>query len=420
MRHSKFGEKFSKNSGILELMEDLDQALNTDEDFLMLGGGNPGQIDAVNQILNKSLYRILNKPGLLANVLGNYDNPKGESKFIDALVALLNESYSWNIQSENIALTNGSQNAFFSLFNVLAGEFQDGSCKKILLPLNPEYIGYTDTAILESIFCSQIPDIEYLKNNSFRYKIPFSRLDIHDDISAMCLSRPTNPTGKMASDLEMQNLSKLARQKNIPLIVDNAYGLPFPGIVFSEASPSWDENTILSMSLSKFGLPGARTGIVIADPEIIKIITRMNAIHSLACGSIGPAIALDLIEHNQLIETCNSIIQPHYQQKSQKAIHCLHEQMQINKVDYLLHKNEGSFFLWLWLTNLGCTTKELYQDLKQNGVIIVPGEYYFPGLESKNWDHKHECIRISFSQDIEVVQKGLKIIAQRAAKYTKN
>ena len=56
----------------------------------------------------------------------------------------------------------------------------------------------------------------------------------------------------------------------IPLIIDGAYGLPFPNILFSEARPHWNENTILVLSLSKLGLPGVRTGIVVAREEIVR------------------------------------------------------------------------------------------------------------------------------------------------------
>ena len=44
---SKFGEKFSGQSGIVELMDDLGTALNENPDMLFMGGGNPGRIPEV-------------------------------------------------------------------------------------------------------------------------------------------------------------------------------------------------------------------------------------------------------------------------------------------------------------------------------------------------------------------------------------
>ena len=70
--------------------------------------------------------------------------------------------YGWPITADNILLTAGSQAGFFMLFNLLAGDYPDGSRKKILLPMMPEYIGYMDVGLNETFFVSQIPDIEEL------------------------------------------------------------------------------------------------------------------------------------------------------------------------------------------------------------------------------------------------------------------
>ena len=42
--------------------------------------------------------------------------------------------------------------------------------------------------------------------------------------------------------------------------------------------------------------------------------------------------------------------------------------------------------------------------------MIVPGHYFFSGLKNE-WEHKHECIRINYAQDEEIVIADLKIIA---------
>ena len=59
MNLSKFGEKFTKKAGILQLMDDLGNALSVNKDILMLGGGNPGRITKVEDILKKNLLKIL-------------------------------------------------------------------------------------------------------------------------------------------------------------------------------------------------------------------------------------------------------------------------------------------------------------------------------------------------------------------------
>ena len=183
----------------------------------------------------------------------------------------------------------------FYLFNLFAGKHTDGGEKKILLPLAPEYIGYSDVFVEGSHFVANKPIVEYYDNHIFKYRIDFETLKIGDDIAAICVSRPTNPTGNVLTDTEVARLDQLARQHDIPLIIDNAYGLPFPGITFCDGTPQWNKNTIMCMSLSKFGIPGLRTGIVIADTPIIEAISSLNAIIALAPNSAGAALLTPLI-----------------------------------------------------------------------------------------------------------------------------
>jgi valine--pyruvate aminotransferase len=160
--------------------------------------------------------------------------------------------------------------------------------------------------------------------------------------------------------------------------------MPFPDIIFADVTPFWNSNTILCMSLSKLGLPGIRCGIVIANEDIITALTNINGIINLAPGSLGPAIADKLIERNDLLRLSHDVIQPFYQRKAQYAVSRL--QHYITDPRFRIHKPEGAIFLWLWCDELPITTKELYQRLKTRGVLIVPGEYFFIGLQQP-WQH---------------------------------
>ncbi|MEH0743355.1 valine--pyruvate transaminase [Vibrio cholerae] len=411
MQFSKFGEKFNQYSGITQLMDDLNDGLRT-PGAIMLGGGNPAAIPAMIDYFHQASQEMLTS-GEWIQALANYDGPQGKDAFVKALADLLKETYGWEVSEKNISLTNGSQSGFFYLFNLLAGTQPDGSHKKILLPLAPEYIGYGDAGIDEDIFVSYHPEIEQLDNRMFKYHVDFEQLKIDDSIAAICASRPTNPTGNVLTDEEIIKLDKLARDNHIPLIIDNAYGVPFPNIIFEEVTPFWNENTILCMSLSKLGLPGVRCGIVIANEAITEALTNMNGIISLAPGSVGPALAHHMIEKGDLLRLSEEVIKPFYQQKSQRAVELLQEA--ITDPRFRIHKPEGAIFLWLWFDALPITTMELYQRLKARGVLIVPGEYFFIGQEDE-WDHAHQCLRMNYVQDDEMMQKGIQIIAEEVQK----
>ncbi|MEZ8738104.1 MULTISPECIES: valine--pyruvate transaminase [unclassified Vibrio] len=411
MQFSKFGEKFNRYSGITRLMDDLNDGLRT-PGAIMLGGGNPAAIPAMLDYFNQASADMLASGELIA-ALANYDGPQGKDSFIKSLAAMLKETYGWDISEKNISLTNGSQSGFFYLFNLLAGQQPDGSHKKILLPIAPEYIGYGDAGIDDDIFISYHPEIELLENRQFKYHVDFEQLKVDDSVAAICASRPTNPTGNVLTDEEVRKLDKLARENNIPLLIDNAYGLPFPNIIFEDVEPLWNENTILCMSLSKLGLPGVRCGIVIASEEVTQALTNMNGIISLAPNSVGPAIANHMIEKGDLLRLSSEVIKPFYKDKSLRAVELLQDAIEDPR--FRIHKPEGAIFLWLWFDELPITTMELYDRLKARGVLIVPGEYFFIGQEDE-WDHAHQCLRMNYVQDDEAMQKGIAIIAEEVKK----
>ncbi len=409
MNYSDFGKKLQEKSGISLLMDDLGKAMNVNRDMLMLGGGNPAFVPEVQAAFRSEMQKLLADGTNFERAVGVYDTPQGNAAFIESLADLFHREFGWQISSENIALTAGSQSAFFVLFNMFAGKSAGQPDKKILLPLAPEYIGYADIGLEGDIFRSFRPRIEFLPDRLFKYHVNFDELEIAQDVGAVCLSRPTNPTGNVLTDAEITHLISLAQKSSVPLILDNAYGTPFPNIIFTDARPFWQENVIVCMSLSKFGLPGTRTGIIIADKEVIQMVSEFNAVLSLAPNGMGAALAGKLVASGEILHLSRKYIRPFYQQRCQHAVEMVHKYCQ--GLDYYIHKPEGALFLWLWFKDLAITDEELYQRLKQKGVLVVPGHYFFPGMD-QDWQHCHECIRVTYSQSPEMVEAGIKLIAQ--------
>ena len=431
MQFSKFGEKFTKNSGILQLMDDLGNALNSEQPINMLGGGNPARIDTVNQTY-WSVFKTLaegDMGSMAIENIGNYSTPQGDAKFIAALVDFFNRHYDWGLTTDNIALTNGSQNAFFYLFNLFGGQFEDarqGSIdKKILLPLAPEYVGYADAHVDGQHFIAVPPSIEFVQHQGedgfFKYRVDFDTLEnlaeLHNgEIGAICCSRPTNPTGNVLTDDEMARLEAIAKRFDIPLIIDNAYGMPFPNIIYSQATLNWNEQIILCFSLSKIGLPGVRTGVVVANPQVVKAISSLNAIVNLAPTRFGAAIATPLLQDDRLKDLSDNHIRPFYQAQAKLAVQLLKQELGDLPSPYnnamKIHKPEGAIFLWVWFKDLPITTVELYERLKAKGTLIIPSEHFFVGVDTENFRHAHECIRLSIAQDDDTLKKGIATIGE--------
>ena len=414
MNFSDFGRHFSGYSGITHLMDDLNEGLSR-ESMVMLGGGNPAAIPEAITVFDRTLKKLLDS-GELGKALGNYDAPQGNGLFIENLADFLRQQYGWNISSKNIALTHGSQSAFFILFNSFAGKTGSES-KKVLIPLVPEYIGYCDLGIEDDLIVSQQARIELQEDRFFKYQVDFDQLKVDSSIGMICVSRPTNPSGNVLTDSECQQLDSIAMKNQVPLVIDAAYGTPFPSIIFNQANPFWNDNTILCLSLSKLGLPGARTGIVIANEDVIRYFSNLTAISSLAPAGIGAAIVNQLIKDNALLPLCHDVILPFYRQRAQFALELLNKAIDDPRLH--VHRPEGALFLWLWFEGLSIGTTELYQRMKQRGLLVVPGKYFFPG-QTRASEHAESCIRMNFVQSEADVSRGITILAEELRAAWKN
>ncbi|HZK19273.1 MAG TPA: aminotransferase class I/II-fold pyridoxal phosphate-dependent enzyme, partial [Treponemataceae bacterium] len=325
MKISQFGKKLTTRSGILQLMDDLGRPLPEDIPSYQLGGGNPARIEAVEQAYRIEMQAIIHGGEQFEELISKYDAPQGRISFIHAIVDYFSATYGWDITTENVCITNGSQSAFFYMFNLLSGTHslnaKNTYKKTILFPLMPEYIGYADQGLEKNCMVSVPARCEYYDDHTMKYFIDFNAVEDYllncttsgknGEVGALCVSRPTNPSGNVLTDVEIEKLSKLAQRFDIPLLIDNAYGLPFPNIIFTEnAKPIWNKNIVLSMSLSKIGLPAFRTGIIIAKKEIVEALSNINAIVSLASGSVGQALAERLIKNGELVTLAKNAVQP--------------------------------------------------------------------------------------------------------------
>ena len=136
MQFSSYGDKYTGDSGIVRLMDDLGRTMQAHPDMLMLGGGAPGRIDKVEQVFQQHLQKIAGDRQVLHELLGSYQEPKGSEPIRSLLAAKLSADNVWDITAEHIALTNGGQSAFGILANMLCGRMPDRSHRKLLFPIS--------------------------------------------------------------------------------------------------------------------------------------------------------------------------------------------------------------------------------------------------------------------------------------------
>ena len=401
---SSFGRALGGPTGIGELMDDLGEAL-VDKSRIraMLGGGQPAEVPEMTSHFHSLLQAELSTPEQLHRVIGQYDPADGEVTFREAFAVMMNAEFNWGISAENVGVSAGGQSACYHLFNALAGEGQ-----QVLVPLLPDYMGYRDQLVSGASFMG-ISGIPERQGRRFRYRLDREAIvAAPSSVRVMVLSRPTNPSGNVLSDDDLAFLSDECLRRGIPLIVDHAYGAPFPNAMYVEAKSVWHPHHIHLYSLSKLGLPGTRTSIVVAAPEIITLMKRMTAVTSLANPGLGQALVKPVIQDHSLPILCREIITPFYKKKRDFALSLLDEYLE-GKVDYAVHESDGAFFLWLWLPEVD--TEKLTQSLKEKGVLVISGHWFFYAHDTPS-QHQKECLRLTYSMSEGEVREGLSILAE--------
>ena len=409
---TKIGTQMSSLTGVRAIMKDINETLQASngQEFINLSAGNPLILPQVEQLWRDCTAELL-ASSEYGEVVCRYGSSQGYAPFIEAIANDFNRRYNLNLSSRNILITSGSQSLYFYATNVFGGYTSSGTLKQVVFPLSPEYTGYGGISLAPEALIAYKPTLDIdLAAHRFKYRPDFSKLEITENTGCVLFSRPCNPTGNVLSDDEVRKIAALAAPYDVPVLVDSAYAPPYPALNFTDMTLMFEENILHCTSLSKAGLPGERIGIAIGNERLIQVVESFQANTALHSSRYGQAIAARAINSGALADISTSIIRPFYQNKF-SVLEATLDQTMPKDVPWFLHRGEGAIFAWLWLEDLPITDWEFYQQLKQVGVIVVPGSTFFPGLHEE-WAHKQQCLRISLTASDAEIKTGMERLAK--------
>lgn len=413
---TKIGDQMSHLSGVRAIMKDVIETLHgsAGQQFINLSAGNPLILPEVEQLWRNCTADLL-EGSEYGEVVCRYGSSQGYAPLIEAVVNDFNKRYGLKLSSRNILITPGSQTLYFYAANALGGYTTDGQLKQVVLPLSPDYTGYGGVALTPESLIAYKPTLDIDETaHKFKYRPDFSQLSINENTGCVIFSRPCNPTGNVVTDEEVHKITALAEPLDVPVFIDSAYAPPFPALNFTEMTPIFGDNIIHSMSLSKAGLPGERIGIAIGDKRVIEVLECFQTNMCIHPSKYGQALAARAINSGALANISETVIRPFYQNKFTVLENTLNAAMP-KDLPWFLHRGEGGIFAWLWLKDLPISDWEFYQKLKEVSVIVVPGNTFFPGLREE-WEHTHQCVRISLTGSDEEIAEAM----QRLAKVTES
>lgn len=100
-----------------------------------------------------------------------------------------------------------------------------------------------------------------------------------DDTQLLILLNPNNPMGNVYSEEEFERIMKAANEKNINVLIDEAYHYFYPGTFINYALNH--EHVFVTRTFSKlFSMAGCRLGYVAGWPEGVKMVQKLCTPHN--------------------------------------------------------------------------------------------------------------------------------------------
>ncbi|WP_406839912.1 aminotransferase class I/II-fold pyridoxal phosphate-dependent enzyme [Streptomyces sp. AHU1] len=408
MQLSSRGRQMSRLSGIRSIMEDIAAVGNGagSGEWLNLSPGNPSHIPEVVAAWHRLTREALDERFVESST--RYGPSRGTSELVEAVVDYFNLTYGWSIGPENVVVGPGSQMLSFIATTLFTGPDTDGVVQPLVLPRLPDYTGYQGLGLDPGGIVGLEPLIVPEGRHSFHYAVDTEALARQSRMGMMLLSNPANPTGSSIEAGELKALIETAERRDVPLVLDHAYGEPFPGVVQTRLAPVLHSHVINLFTLSKAGLPGERIAFAIGPAELVDPMVSFIANSALHAPQLLQAAVERSLRTREIDTLTTQHIKPYYKAKRAMAEELLTGALP-DSMDWRLHSSDGGMFCWLSIDHDWFDDLELYQLLKRKRMFVVPGRHFFvepldtPFLRT----HGKRCVRLSLSCDEWAVAEGI-------------
>ena len=124
--------------------------------------------------------------------------------------------------------------------------------------------------------------------------------ELTEDTQLLILLNPNNPMGNVYSEEEFEQIMKVANEKQITVLIDEAYHYFYPGTFINYALNH--EHVFVTRTFSKlFSLAGCRLGYVAGWPEGIKMVQKLCTPHNT--NAFAMLFAEEIITHPEVLQS---------------------------------------------------------------------------------------------------------------------
>lgn len=234
--------------------------------------------------------------------------------------------------------------------------------------------------VVPSYFMFQVYSEMYGRNF---VKVPYNEdltMDVNniiremtEDTQLLILLNPNNPMGNVYSDEEFELIIKTAKEKQITVLVDEAYHYFYPKTFIKYALE--DEHIFVTRTFSKlFSMAGCRLGYVAGWPEGVKMVQKLCTPHNT--NAFAMKFAEAIITHPEVLQ---SLID-NFNKGRQYLIEMLDE-------NGYKHKGEAGNFLFI---KTKTDAETIVKRMKAEKKILIKS---YPGVGAFG-----TCLRVSIGE----------------------
>ncbi len=345
----------------------------------------------------------------------------GVMELREAVASLVNQLYRRGMKSqysaENVAIAGGGRASLTRAAAVL-GHINLGH-------FLPDYTAYEELLDIFRLFTA----IPILLDPERGYAFTAAQLErevLGRGLSALLLSNPCNPTGKLLSGGELADWVGIARRLDCALLIDEFYSHYIWGHAADEPGPTVSaaryvedvdrDPIVLFDGLTKnWRYPGWRVTWALGPKSVIDAMVSAGSF--LDGGGTRPLqrAAADLLEPAAVLAEA-AAIQRHFGTKRQRMLTRLRE------LGFRFDlEPQGTFYAWVSLAGLPeplADGMDFFRAALARQVISVPGVFFDVnpgGRRSRSFSRFHQHLRLSFGPAAEEVDRGLDRIAALVA-----
>ncbi|MFV0516402.1 MAG: pyridoxal phosphate-dependent aminotransferase [Aminipila sp.] len=320
-----------------------------------------------------------------------YAPPGGLYELKEAITGWTKKRYGLDYSSDEILITVGASEALHCIWSAFLDKDDE-----VLIP-SPYYGSYGYQVVCAGTKFVQVP---VLKDGIIKYEMEEFESRVTDRTKLILINSPSNPTGYVMSDEELQAIADFAIKHDLLVVSDECYDhFLFEGCFKSIASlPGMKDRTLVINSTSKtFAMTGWRVGYVMAHATFIETLQNIHEHLAICPTSFAQSGAVKA--YTEEIEETKFMLEE-YKNRRNYLVQALNKMEKIS-----FYEPQGAFYIFVNVSKTGQHGADFCLGLlNKKGVALASGECF-----GESWK---DYIRISYCCSMEDIKDAMNLMEE--------